>query len=94
MKRRTQNPSKSLKNPLLRQKDDNIPQVRYVSPVVPTPSRFLLLFAFFFLFVLYYKFILHITRGVPNKAVEKKINVYLTLIYIHIYLAINDIALK
>ena len=27
-KRRTQNPSKSLKKPLLRQKDDDIPQVR------------------------------------------------------------------
>ena len=29
--RRTQNPSKSLKKPLLRQKDDNLPQVRKFS---------------------------------------------------------------
>ena len=54
-----------------------------VSPVAPTPFGFLLLFFLFFLFfflcvgvcvcVLYYKFILHITRGAPNKAVKKKI---------------------
>ena len=44
-----------------------------VSPVAPTPFGFYL-FLFFFLFlVLYFKFILNIIRGVPNKAVEKKI---------------------
>ena len=40
-----------------------------VSPFAPTPFGFLLLF-FSFLFF-YYKFILYITREVPNKAVEK-----------------------
>ena len=44
-----------------------------VSPVAPTPFRF---FASFFLCVcvcvLYYKFILSVTRGAPNKPVEKK----------------------
>ena len=40
-----------------------------VSPFAPTPFGFLLLFFSFFFF--YYKFILYITRGVPNKAVEK-----------------------
>ena len=29
-------------------------------------------FCFFFLCVLYYKFILYFTRGAPNKAVKKK----------------------
>ena len=43
-----------------------------VSPVAPIPFRFLLLFFFAFFFVLYYKFILYITRGAPNKAVKKK----------------------
>ena len=43
-----------------------------VSPVAPTPFGFLLLFSFLFFCVLYYKFILYITRGVPNKAMEKK----------------------
>ena len=42
-----------------------------VSPFAPTPFGFLLLF-FSFFFFFYYKFILYITRGVPNKAVEKK----------------------
>ena len=31
-------------------------------------------FASFLFFVLYYKFVLYITRGVPKKAVEKKSN--------------------
>ena len=49
-----------------------------VSPVAPNPFGFLPVlplfsFSFFFLCVLYYKFILYITRGAPNKAVEKKI---------------------
>ena len=45
-----------------------------VSPVAPTPFGFFLLLVFFFfcVCVLYYKFILYITRGAPNKAVEKK----------------------
>ena len=41
-----------------------------VSPVAPTPFGFLLLFLC--VCVLYYKFILYITRGAPNKAVKKK----------------------
>ena len=32
----------------------------------------LLGFCFFFLCVLYYKFVLYFTRGAPNKAVKKK----------------------
>ena len=48
-----------------------------VSPVAPTPFRFLLLFFLCVcvcvcVCVLYYKFILSVTRGAPNKAVEKK----------------------
>ena len=41
-----------------------------VSPVVPSPFGFLLLLLFFFC-VLYYEYILYITRGAPNKAVKK-----------------------
>ena len=41
-----------------------------VSPVAPTPFGFLLLLLLFFC-VLYYKFILYISRGAPHKAVKK-----------------------
>ena len=44
-----------------------------VSPVAPTPFGFLLLLFCVCVCVLYYKFILYITRGAPNKAVKKKI---------------------
>ena len=43
-----------------------------VSPVAPTPFGFLLLlFLCVSVCVLYYKFILYITGGAPNKAVKK-----------------------
>ena len=43
-----------------------------VSPVAPTPFGFLLLLLLLFFFcVLYYKFILCISRGAPHKAVKK-----------------------
>ena len=42
-----------------------------VSPVAPTPFGSLLLLLSVCVCVLYYKFILFITRGAPNKAVKK-----------------------
>ena len=46
----------------------------YVSPIAPTLlgfSFFSFLFLFFLCCITLYKFILYITRGVSNKAVEK-----------------------
>ena len=62
-----------------------------VSPVAPTPFRFLLLFFLCVcvcvrmcvcvcVCVLYYKFILSVTRGAPNKAVKKKEHLRMRLI--------------